>query len=42
MIEFGEADDPTAAGGIQVRHVQRDRIELAVAEDGAFGFGKLS
>jgi hypothetical protein len=41
MIEFGEADYPTTASGIQVRHVEGDGIKPAVAEDGAFGFGKL-
>ena len=42
MVEFGEADDPAAARGIQVWHVEGNGIELAVAEDGPFGSESLA
>lgn len=41
MIEFGETDEPTASGGIQIRHAECKRIEFPIAEDGAFDFGKF-
>ena len=37
MIEFGETDEPTASGGIQIRHAECKRIEFPIAEDGAGG-----
>jgi len=41
VIQFRKANDPTSATGIQVRHVERHRVEVAVAEDGAFGFAEF-
>jgi hypothetical protein len=40
-IHFGEADDPRASGGVEIRHAQREGIKLAPAEDGAFGLGEF-
>lgn len=39
-IDFGKTDDPASARRVQVRRVDASRIELAIAEDGAFRLGE--
>src|SRR5580704_5986137 len=42
VIELSKADYPTAAGRVQVWHVQRDGIEPAIAENCAFGLREIA
>lgn len=41
VIAFSETDNPASSGRVQVGHVQSNRIELAVSEDGALNRGEI-